>query len=141
MDAWRSGKESSLTHPLTPMVSLCHSVTSPTVRGLPPSLGRAWHSRVRGLRGARGLFRGLRSCDAAAAAADDWGGGAEPPARAGAADGERRPRPDRRLLRPSSDETHGSDDDDASPVAASSFGVAFLFTCEVEEIRQVTGNS
>ena len=25
--------------------------------------------------------------------------------------------------------------------AASSFGVAFLFTCEVEEIRQVTGNS
>ena len=64
------------------------------------------------------------------------GWGAEPPARAGAADGERRPRPDRRLLRPSSDETHGSDDDDddASPVAASSFGVAFLFTCEVEEI-------
>ena len=41
MDAWRSGKESSLTHPLTPMVSLCHSVTSPTVRGLPPSLDGA----------------------------------------------------------------------------------------------------
>ena len=138
MDDWRSGKESSLTHPLTPMVSLCHSVTSPSVASLPLWGGPGTHESVASAAHA--------ASSAASAAAMQRRPrpirmGVEPPARAGAADGARRPRPDRRLLRPSSDETHGSDDDDASPVAASSFGVAFLFTCEVEEIRQVTGNS